>query len=56
MYAKVWNYRAPFVPQLLLEDQIPLENECMVNVRVERVLGSCGAPYFAENGKVLALT
>jgi len=58
MYAKIWNYSAPFVShpskKLRLEDQFPSENECMVNVRVGRVLGSCGAPYFAQNGKVFA--
>ncbi len=58
MKAKIWNYSAPFASQptkkLRLEDQFPLENECMVNVRGGRVLGSCGAPYFADNGKVFA--
>lgn len=58
MNGKIWNYSAPFAPhptkRLRLEDQFPSENECMVNVRGGRVLGSCGAPYFAENGKVFA--
>jgi hypothetical protein len=58
MYAKIWNYSAPFAShpskKLHLVDQFPPEEECMVNVRGKRVLGSCGAPYFAENGKVFA--
>lgn len=61
MSAKLWTYSTPFEPsnppskKLCLVDEFPSGLvECMVNVRGGRVLGSCGAPYFAENGKVFA--
>jgi hypothetical protein len=56
---KIWNYSSKVTPQtgvkkLRLADQFPPSEQNMINVCGGRVAGSCGAPYFASNGKVIA--
>ena len=59
MTGKIYNYSPlhtdrKYSDQLILADSFPTVVNSILNIRGGRVLGSCGAPYFGENGKVIA--
>lgn len=59
MTGKIYNYSPPLTEKkysrkLVLADSSPTTVNSVLNIRGGRVLGSCGAPYFGENNKVIA--
>lgn len=59
MTGKIYNYSPPhtdtkYSDQVILVDSFPMAINSVLNIRGGRFLGSCGAPYFGENGKVIA--
>mmetsp|Transcript_18480 Transcript_18480/g.25550 ORF Transcript_18480/g.25550 Transcript_18480/m.25550 type:complete len:187 (-) Transcript_18480:80-640(-) len=59
LFGKIYNYSplhtgTKYSDQLILADSFPTAIHAALNIRVGRDLCSGGAPYFGENGKVLA--
>ena len=59
MTGKIYNYSplhtdTTYSDKLIFADSFPTVINAILNIRGGRVLGSCGAPYFGENGKVIA--